>query len=311
MEQNLALISALPHEGINYVRIHFLYNLVSVIKDNQKKDSIDLTLDEQEIRFNFTLLDQFMKQIHLNRLRIGFELMGNPSYYFTNFEDQKQIKEWTKLVRETASRYIKLYGIEYVSSWMFESWNEPDILFRNYSRSDHINMTLKGFSNYYQACNQGLSEAFGNHSFILGGPGDHWPFKKAENSFVLSLLDDISSKKIDVKLDFISLHEKGNHGNTSAIDEEEDKALEALRSRYPVFKTTSFMNNEGDPEAGWNKARWWRTDSSYAATIVDVISRRTNTWNDKHSNPLLTFSNDNSFLSFYPNQFTQRTLLAR
>lgn len=37
---------------------------------------------------------------------LGFELMGNPSGYFPNFEDKEQVVRWRNLVTLLASRYI-------------------------------------------------------------------------------------------------------------------------------------------------------------------------------------------------------------
>lgn len=36
----------------------------------------------------------------------GFELMGSPSGYFTDFEDKQQVFEWKDLVSLLARRYI-------------------------------------------------------------------------------------------------------------------------------------------------------------------------------------------------------------
>ena len=39
-------------------------------------------------------------------LRPGFELMGNPSGYFKNFEDKSFVYSWKDLVKQVAQRYI-------------------------------------------------------------------------------------------------------------------------------------------------------------------------------------------------------------
>ncbi|MGH0189031.1 UNVERIFIED_CONTAM: hypothetical protein FKN15_048539 [Acipenser sinensis] len=72
-------------------------------------------------------------------LHKGFELMGSASGYFTDFEDKKQVVEWKNMVAVIAKRYIDKYGLEYVSQWNFETWNEPS----NHDFDD-VNMTIQG-----------------------------------------------------------------------------------------------------------------------------------------------------------------------
>lgn len=39
-------------------------------------------------------------------LNEGFELMGSPSGYFTDFDDKEQVVEWKSLIVQLAKRYI-------------------------------------------------------------------------------------------------------------------------------------------------------------------------------------------------------------
>lgn len=56
--------------------------------------------------YNFTLLDKLVDLFYENGLKPGFELMGNPSNLFSNFEDKVQLMNWRDLVTQTAQRYI-------------------------------------------------------------------------------------------------------------------------------------------------------------------------------------------------------------
>lgn len=94
----------------------------------------------------------------------GFELMGSVSGFFTDFEDKRQVFEWRNLVFLTASRFIgelpsslegvttcwtrglkqalsslDTYGLEWVSLWNFETWNEP-----NNHDFDNVSMSIQG-----------------------------------------------------------------------------------------------------------------------------------------------------------------------
>ncbi|OXB72839.1 UNVERIFIED_CONTAM: hypothetical protein H355_012629 [Colinus virginianus] len=93
----------------------------------------------EKLYYNFTALDNLMDRLWENKLIPGFELMGNPSGYFLNFEDKEQVVRWRNLVTLLASRYIGRYGLEHVAKWNFETWNEPD-----HHDFDNVSMTVKG-----------------------------------------------------------------------------------------------------------------------------------------------------------------------
>ncbi|XP_030841888.1 alpha-L-iduronidase [Strongylocentrotus purpuratus] len=153
-KQNLALIGSVPRDGIKQVRIHWLLDLVKI---NSIEGSI--------INYNFTLLDQLVDLLHSNGLQPGFELMGNPSDWYNDFENRTQIFAWRDLVQLIAKRYVDRYGLSQVAEWNFESWNEPD-----HGDFDNLNFTVQGFLNYYDACSEGLKAA--HPSLKLGGPAD-------------------------------------------------------------------------------------------------------------------------------------------
>ncbi|XP_015272895.1 PREDICTED: alpha-L-iduronidase-like, partial [Gekko japonicus] len=111
---NLAYISSVPHNGIEQVRIHWLLELIRVGVTNGT------------LHYNFTSLDNFMDLLWENKLNPGFELMGSPSGYFTDFEDKHQVIRWKSLIAQLAKRYVERYGLEHVAKWNFETWNEPD-----------------------------------------------------------------------------------------------------------------------------------------------------------------------------------------
>ncbi|XP_014388968.1 PREDICTED: alpha-L-iduronidase isoform X3 [Myotis brandtii] len=125
---NLAYVGAVPHGGIEQVRTHWLLELVSASRSAG-----------QGLSYNFTHLDGYLDLLRENQLLPGFELMGSPSGHFTDFEDKRQVFEWKELVSLLARRYIGRYGLEQVSKWNFETWNEPD-----HKDFDNVSMTLQG-----------------------------------------------------------------------------------------------------------------------------------------------------------------------
>ncbi|XP_078455383.1 alpha-L-iduronidase isoform X2 [Lampetra planeri] len=124
---NMAYVGAVPHGGIRQVRIHWLLELVTAREENGR------------LHYNFTQLDSMIELLIQNGLRPGFELMGSPSGFFTDFENKTQLVAWRSLVSELAKRYIDMYGLREVLQWNFETWNEPD-----HGDFDNISMTVQG-----------------------------------------------------------------------------------------------------------------------------------------------------------------------
>ncbi|XP_040398092.1 alpha-L-iduronidase isoform X2 [Cygnus olor] len=265
-ELNLAYISSVPHGGIEQVRIHWLLELVAVRVMNEK------------LHYNFTALDNLMDLLWENKLIPGFELMGNPSGYFLNFEDKEQAVRWRNLITLLARRYI-------------------------------------GFLNYYDACSEGLRAA--SPLLKFGGPGDSFhPFPKSPICW--SLLrhcyngTNFFTGETGVRLDYISLHKKGG-GCSLYILEQEVEAVEQIQKLFPNFASVPIYNDEADPMVGWSIPQPWRADVTYAAMVVKVIIQHQNLLIAKANNTInyTLLSNDNAFLSYYPHYFTQRTLTAR
>ncbi|CAL1537818.1 unnamed protein product [Lymnaea stagnalis] len=304
MKQNLAYIGAVPFNGISQVRVHWLFELVQVIK-----------ISEDGPVYDFSQLDEFVSLAHENELYLGFELMGNPSNIYTSMENKTQVNWWRSLVTLTAQRYIALYGLEYVSHWNFESWNEPDC-----HDFDNLTMTVQGFLNYYDACSEGLKAA--DKSLIFGFETClHVSVLQAGKGTIYadSLLNhtirgvNYFTGERGVRIDFISLHEKGG-GVGLNILELETAAVAYINNKYPELRGKPIYDDEADPMVGWNKPLLWRANAVYAGLVVKVISQHQNILKAR-TDPVIQnyalLSNDNGFLSFYPNQFTQRTLVAR
>uniref|UniRef100_A0A8C8RJR2 Alpha-L-iduronidase n=1 Tax=Pelusios castaneus TaxID=367368 RepID=A0A8C8RJR2_9SAUR len=297
-ELNLAYVSSVPHGGIEQVRIHWLLELITI------------GMADGKLRYNFTSLDNLMDLLWKNKLIPGFELMGSPSGYFTDFEDKEQVIKWKHLIALLAKRYIDRYGLQHVAKWNFETWNEPD-----HQDFDNVSMSVKGFLNYYDASSEGLREASSLLKF--GGPGDSFhPFPKSPMCW--SLLHhcyngtNFFTGETGVRLDYIALHKKGA-GSSLHILEQETEAIEQIQRLFPNFTSVPVYNDEADPLVGWSVPQTWRADVTYAAMVVKVIIQHQNLLISKANNTVnyTLLSNDNAFMNYYPHYFTQRTLTAR
>ncbi|KAJ1205240.1 hypothetical protein NDU88_000675, partial [Pleurodeles waltl] len=157
------------------------------------------------------------------------------------------------------------YGLEYVSSWNFETWNEPD----NHD-FDNVTMTIQGFQNYYDACSEGLKEA--STLLKFGGPGDSCrPLPKSPICW--NLLNhcyngtNYFTGEIGVRLDFIALHKKGA-GSSLQILKQEIETIREIHEHFPRFVSVPIYNDEADPLVGWSVPHTWRADVTYAAMVV-------------------------------------------
>ncbi|KAM9237606.1 alpha-L-iduronidase isoform 1-T1 [Dugong dugon] len=296
---NLAYVGAVPHGGIKQVRTHWLLDLVTA-----------RGMAGWGLSYNFTNLDRYLDLLRENQLLPGFELMGSPSGCFTDFEDKQQVFEWKNLVSLLARRYIGRYGLEHVSKWNFETWNEPD-----HHDFDNVSMTRQGFLNYYDACSEGLREA--SPALRLGGPGDSF-HPPPHSPLCWSLLGhcyngtNFFTGEVGVRLDYIALHKKGA-GSSIYILEQEQETVQQIRRLFPKFTDTPVYNDEADPLVGWSLPQPWRADVTYAAMVVKVIAQHQNLLvaNTSSSIRYVLLSNDNAFLSYNPHPFSQRTLTAR
>ncbi|KAL0194065.1 hypothetical protein M9458_012361, partial [Cirrhinus mrigala] len=102
-------------------------------------------------------------------------------------------------------------------------------------------------------------------------------------------------------------------GSSLPILQQEVATVREIQQRFPQFRSVPIYNDEADPLVGWNKPLTWRSDVTYAAMVVKVISQHQNLLiADLNSTVNYTLlSNDNAFLSYHPHPFTQRTLTAR
>ncbi|PSN39547.1 Alpha-L-iduronidase [Blattella germanica] len=265
---NLALIGSIPNKAISQVRIHWLLDIITV------------SINESGVpHYNFTSLDQLLDWMHFFNLNPGFEIMGNPSEYFSNFSDNRQVLKWRQMIQQIASRYIDRYGLPIISRWRFETWNEPDL------KSYNI------FNFTFQRGPAGLFKAPEKHPLCWG-------------------LLEYCSNSTTCPLDFISFHKKGGGSSKAILEQDLELALNISR-RYPTLQGISLVNDEADPLTGWSKAEPWRADVRYAAMVASVIISHQQVMVGKYGLPLELLSNDNAFLNYHPFYFNQRTLLAR
>lgn len=117
--------------GFQYVRFHSIFG----------RDVGLYSKDEQgRPRYNFSYVDQIYDALLANHVRPFVELSFMPEdmaardvrqafWYHPNVSPPANWSDWGDLILHFAQHLVDRYGIDEVSQWYFEVWNEPNIDF--------------------------------------------------------------------------------------------------------------------------------------------------------------------------------------
>ncbi|XP_066905654.1 alpha-L-iduronidase isoform X4 [Halyomorpha halys] len=284
VEHNLAIISSLPNQGIEFVRIHWLLNLLYFNSD----DTI-----------NWDLLDKVIDWIVEDGMKPIIELMVNPE----TVQKKELIKNggryfWKWLTSAVAQRYVDKYGRKYVSEWRFETWNEPDLKMYNV-----LNFGLEEYIDYVTGCAEGINSVLPEVEF--GGPAGLFK-NQSSHPLCWGFLNYCNNDPKRCNLKYISLHKKGNGSSSEILNEMNSFHLQ-MKEEFPNLAMLPLINDETDLLSGWWRNEDWRGDVRYAAAVCRTISL----YRSMRTLKVKSISNDNGFLNTPPNFFNQRTLLTR
>jgi xylan 1,4-beta-xylosidase len=182
--------------GFEYVRFHAIFH-----------DEVGIYSEDREGRpvYNFSYVGEIYDGLLAEGVKPFVELsfMPNqlaatqalhPFWYKPNVSPPKDWQKWDDLISAFAQYLIQRYGIEEVSSWYFEVWNEPNLDFwagkpqqsTYWQLYDHTALALKKV----------------NQRLRVGGPAT------AQAAWVGALIEHCD--KNNVPLDFVSTHVYAN-----------------------------------------------------------------------------------------------------
>lgn len=146
-------------------------------------------------------------------------------------------------------------------------------------------------------------------TFKLRGPAGL--FKSIEkHKLCWGLLNYCDSNVTRCPIDIITYHRKGIESPDDILIESIE-LLDTIHKLYPNLKSLSYSNSEADPSAGWSKNFTSNANVHYAYSLIEIVFQHWNAIYDGSMDGLDSISHDNSFLSYHPFEFEQRTLLAK
>ncbi len=182
--------------GFKYVRFHGIFH-----------DELGVYSEDSQGRpvYNFSYVDQIYDGLLANDIRPFVELSFMPNqlaasntlhsfWYKPNVSPPKDWDRWSDLIAAFVQHLVSRYGIDEVSQWYFEVWNEPNIDFwagqpkqeSYWELYDHTALAIKKISSRLR----------------VGGPAT------AQAAWVDALIRHCAEKKIP--LDYVSTHVYAN-----------------------------------------------------------------------------------------------------
>jgi xylan 1,4-beta-xylosidase len=171
--------------GARYVRFHAIFHdEVGVYDEDDKGNPI----------FNFSYVDQIYDGLLAQGVRPFVEISFmprklaareaiHPFWYKQNVSPPKDYAKWDLLIHTFAQHLIDRYGIDEVSQWYFEVWNEPNIDFwagepkqaAYFELYDHTARALKAVNPRLRVGGPATSSAHWVPEFLNHAVSEHVP----------------------------------------------------------------------------------------------------------------------------------------
>jgi xylan 1,4-beta-xylosidase len=202
--------------GFRHVRFHDLLS-----------DDMGTLMDERnQLLYSFFNADQICDFLVSIGMKPFVELSFMPStlasgsqtvfHYAANVTPPKDYGQWAEFIGRLATHWVQRYGIDEVSTWFFEVWNEPNLKeFWTGTQADYFKL--------YRLTAQAIKKV--DQRLQVGGPAT------AKNAWITEFLD--FCKKNDAPVDFVSTH----HYPTDALGSVgEDTERQLAHSRRSILR---------------------------------------------------------------------------
>ncbi len=242
--------------GFRFVRFHGLLSddVGTLIKQND------------ELLYSFFNADQIIDFLLSIGMKPFVELSFMPEalasghvtvfHYRANVTPPRDYKQWAALIKKLVAHWVERYGIDEVSEWFFEVWNEPNLrAFWTGTQDDYFKL--------YRHTAEAIKQL--DARLRVGGPAT------AKNEWIEEFINFCDKKKVPA--DFISTH----HYPTDALGNEgDDTETQLANSRRSILREQAqdtFRRASGKPiyYTEWNATsnpRDARYDEPYSAAFV-------------------------------------------
>jgi xylan 1,4-beta-xylosidase len=283
-----------------YIRAHHLLTSGNGVPELKWSSSNIFTLDKDgNPVYNFTITDQTFDEFQQAGVRPFVELgfmpkdlaaaipgiteyqlhYPKPTMGGASNNPPKDYKMWGELVRKFTQHLVDRYGRGQVSTWYFEVWNEPDIIYWHGTPQQYFKL--------YDYAVAGVRAALPNA--MVGGPATTGPAGAKSSAFLESFLQHCAHDKSaadgkPIPLDFISFHPKGR---TTLVDGHVRMGLSnellaaqtgfQIVAKFPQFRHLPIILSEADPEGCAacsmkdNPANAYRNGPLYASYTAAAI----------------------------------------
>lgn len=192
--QDLRAVKAVT--GVEYVRFHAIFHdELGVYREDKHGTAL----------YNFTYVDQIYDGLLALGVRPMVELSFMPSalasarkiqsfWYAPNVAPPKDYARWDALISAFARHLVERYGVDEVSQWYFEVWNEPNLDFWAGRPTQSTYWTL------YEHTARALKAV--DQRLRVGGPAT------AQAAWIPDFIAYTAAH--DVPVDFVSTHVYGN-----------------------------------------------------------------------------------------------------
>jgi xylan 1,4-beta-xylosidase len=253
--------------GFEYIRFHAIFH-----------DEVGLYDEDSQGKpvYNFSYVDQIYDGLLENHVRPFVELSFMPQklaaepsfqsfWYKPNVSPPKDWDKWNDLISHFARHLIERYGIDEVSQWYFEVWNEPNLDFWAGQPRDQTYFKL------YDSTARALKQV--DMRLRVGGPAtaqaawvDRFIAHVAENNVPI---DFVSSHVYanDLSEDVFGTHEKIPRTDfvCRAVRKVRDQVEASPRKNLPIFWTEYNASYKNEPDV---------TDSEFMGPwLADTIAK--------------------------------------
>jgi xylan 1,4-beta-xylosidase len=198
--------------GFRYVRFHDLLS-----------DSMGTLIEQnKELIYSFFNADQIIDFLLSIGMKPFIELSFMPQAlasgsktvfrYKANVTPPKDSKQWETLIHKLTRHWVDRYGLDEVSQWFFETWNEPNL--KAFWRG-----TRKAYFKLYRHTVDAIKSV--DSSLKVGGPAT------AQTAWIEEFLEDCQQNHLPV--DFVTTH----YYPTDAFSENEGDTEKKLANAPP------------------------------------------------------------------------------